>query len=743
MSAAHADERRTLGLVAATGVGVGAIVGGGILALAGVAFATTGPSALLAFVLNGGIALVTVFSFAELASRFPESGGTYTYARKALTVEAAFAVGWVVWFASVVAAVLYSLGFAVFFVPFLEQLFVAVSGEAPAWIGGRFALLLYALGAVAFYSWSLARTATGGGQWATVGKLVVFGLLIAGGFFVLVTDLPSPSELGARFSPFFEQGASGLAQAMGYTFIALQGFDLIAAVGGTVKEPARNIPRAMLLSLGIALLVYVPLLFLIVAVGTGDRSIVEVAAADPEILVANAARSFLGPAGYWLVVVAGVLSMLSALQANLMAASSFAATMAADRTLPIRIEGLRPDGRTPPIAIKLTAGTIAFVLVAVPDVAAAGAVSSLIFLTTFALVHGIAYLVRKRAFQPSPFTSPFFPALPLAGGALCLALALYQAAAVPSAGVLTALWLAVGAVLFVTHLAPRARVVDAMSEGLDPQLLRLRGRSPLILVPVANPKNAGVLVKMAEAIAPKGVSRTQLLSVVRPPPKWEDDRLPTELIDAQGILGGALSAAIAVDLRPEALITLSDDPWSEISRIAQRSRPDAILLGVGALGESLASGPLEKLIAKVSADVVILRAPTDWDPDKATRILVPSRGGRAQSPIRARVLGSLTREAHREVTFLGVLREGVDAAAIRSAERDLGALARDEARGSGSALVIQRDDLLGEVVERSRDCDLMILGLRRSGRGRSVFGGPMLDIAEATSCPLLMISQRG
>ncbi|MXX36101.1 MAG: amino acid permease, partial [Gemmatimonadetes bacterium] len=91
------QTQQHLGLIAATGVGVGAIVGSGILALAGVAFATTGPSAILAFALNGAIAMITVCSFAELAARFPQSGGTYTYARKVLTVEAAFGVGWVVW----------------------------------------------------------------------------------------------------------------------------------------------------------------------------------------------------------------------------------------------------------------------------------------------------------------------------------------------------------------------------------------------------------------------------------------------------------------------------------------------------------------------------------------------------------------------------------------------------------------------------------------------------------------------
>ena len=63
---------------------------------------------MAAFALNGVIALLTALSFAELASKFPESGGTYAFSKKVLPVEAAAAVGWVVWFASIVAAVLYA-----------------------------------------------------------------------------------------------------------------------------------------------------------------------------------------------------------------------------------------------------------------------------------------------------------------------------------------------------------------------------------------------------------------------------------------------------------------------------------------------------------------------------------------------------------------------------------------------------------------------------------------------------------
>ena len=105
-------DNRTIGLFDATGIGIGAIVGGGILALAGVAFATAGPAAIIAFALNGVIALLTALSFAEMASSFPESGGTYTFAKKVLSVRFAFMVGWIAWFASLMAGALYALGFA-------------------------------------------------------------------------------------------------------------------------------------------------------------------------------------------------------------------------------------------------------------------------------------------------------------------------------------------------------------------------------------------------------------------------------------------------------------------------------------------------------------------------------------------------------------------------------------------------------------------------------------------------------
>ena len=742
--AGQPEPARHLGLLGATGVGVGAIVGGGILALAGVAFAATGPSAILAFALNGAIALVTACSFAELASRFPQSGGTYAYARKVLNVEAAFATGWVVWFASVVAAVLYAMGFAVFLVPFLELAVRVVGSEPPAWLGGRFALVVYALGAVAFYAWRLSRSAAGGGQWATAGKVVVFAVLVAAGSWVLLggaAEAPgdvAAQGLASRFRPFFAEGGVGLAQAMGYTFIALQGFDLIAAVGGEVRHPRHNVPRAMFFSLGTALAIYLPLLFLIVAVGSPDRPVAETAAANPEILVAVAARNFMGPAGYWLVVVAGLLSMLSALQANLLASSRFASAMASHRTLPERFGRLASGTGAPVAAVRLTSVVVALLVVAVPGVAAAGAVASLIFLTSFAATHWIAYLARRRTGSGKGFRTPWFPLGPAAGGGACLAIGLFQAVAVPSAGVLAALWLGAGAVLYALYLAPRARSVDASAEGRDPEMVKLRGRRPVVLAPIVNPARAQALVTMAKAMAPPEVSRVRLLSVMGA----DGSRRSDVAARAQAVLGGALAAALEQDLRPEALVTVHDDPWAEIARVARTSRCEMVLLGMGRTDEPTVAGPLQRLVASVDADVVVLRAPGGWNPDRVRRILVPSRGGRAHSPVRARLLGNLGRTGDREVTFLGVVEEGTGAADQERARRELLELAKDEVAGEVRVEVVGASDAAAQVAFKARDAGLVVMGLHGGAGKRGAFGQFVVRVAQATDCPLVVIGRR-
>jgi APA family basic amino acid/polyamine antiporter len=208
--------------------------------------------------------------------------------------------------------------------------------------------------------------------------------------------------------------------------------------------------------------------------------------------------------------------------------------------------------------------------------------------------------------------------------------------------------------------------VDASSEALDPQLIRFRGRSPLTLVPIANPASTETLMTMVHALAPRSVSRVLILSVVSQPDEWPEVGLPPQLVDAQSILGGAPAKALSADLRPE-------------------------------------------------ADVVILAAPSSWDLSKARKILIPSGGGRAQSPIGARLLGSPAQGGGREVTFLRVLPRNTNPETVLRVQENLRKLAQDEPPGVSQGVVVMSDDMVAEVVERSAGSDLVILGLQRIG----------------------------
>lgn len=735
-------SERTVGLWGATGVGLGAIVGGGILVLAGVAFATTGPSSILAFALDGIVAVLTALTFAELATVFPESGGAYVFAKKVLAVRAAFAVGWVLWFAYIVAGVLYAMGFAEYAAAVASDVAVALHGSAPAWLTGRSTVIALALAATAAYALSLIRKASGGGQWETVGKVVLFALLIAAGLWALARA--EPGTVARGMTPFFPAGVGGVLSTMGLAFIALQGFELVANIGGDIKGPTRTIPRAMLLSLAIAMLIYLPLLLLVPTVGVRPGTTIgEMSAASPATLTADAARQFAGPAGYWMVMGAAILSTLSALAASLLAASRVALTMARDRTLPRVLALDHPTRKTPIMAIYASALAMTVILLIVPSIGAAGAAASLIFLVCFALVHWIGLLARRRSRTSPPFRTPWYPAVPVVGGVSCAALALYQAVAVPAAGAIAAVWLGLGVTLYVALFAGRARVVDAFAEAHDPEIAMLRGRSPVVLLPVANPASAAGLVAIANVIAPPVVGRVVVLSVMRrpAPADLENGATPKMLLDTEAVVHATVLTSLASGHAPEMLLTVADEPWSEIARVARSHRCECLLLGLSSLEDPRGVARLDALLNDVDCDVMVLRAPSGWSPQSATRIVAAIGGRGGHDDVRARLLGSLGRGRERELVFVQIVAASTPTAKRRQLERQLHVFAEEETHGHPRAEVLAHDDVVAALTGFVGQSDLLILGLQQH-RGQRLFGELAVRVARGTEAAILMISRR-
>ena len=384
------------------------------------------------------------------------------------------------------------------------------------------------------------------------------------------------------------------------------------------------------------------------------------------------------------------------------------------------------------------------ILLVLPDVGAAGAASSLIFLITFALAHGVAILVRQRSVhRPPPFRVPFFPLVPVVGGLACIGLAVFQGISVPSAGSITVIWLCLGGLLFLSLFARRARVMDASSTGVDPELVTLRGRSPLVLVPIANPQNAEAMITLADALVPAAVGRVLIQTVAVVPENWQPADDPAPIEKSQAVLRELLRSSVKAGIRVEMLTTVASKPMEEITRVALLHRCESVLLGLSEISKDNHGTHLESLLGNIDANVVVLRSRKNWRLPDVRTILVPIAGRGGHEYLRAQLLGSLLRSANCEVTFLRVLPITAKKAEVRRVERELRRLADDEVHHSRRVEVVMSDDALQTVADRASESDLLILGVQRHGRRKKLFGSFTRQIAQRTSCPIVVISSRG
>ena len=464
---------------------------------------------------------------------------------------------------------------------------------------------------------------------------------------------------------------------------------------------------------------------------------------NPEGIVAVAATKFLGSFGYWLVVVAAVLSMYSALQANLFASSRIAMAMAIDRTLPASLARLRGKNKAPIASIVTTSVLVTLILLVLPNVSAAGAAASLIFLITFALTHWLSFLARRRSSEPAPFCAPLFPLVPVAGGLACLALAIFQGVVVPLAGMVTVIWLGIGGVLFLSLFSHRARIMDASSTAFNPELNKLRGRAPLVLVPVSNPQHVRGMMTLADALVPTGVGRVLMQTVAVVPPQWNPDENPKPIQAIQLMVNEMMKTSAKSGIKVETITTTSFEPMQEIARVARLHRCESVVLGLSEISESNNGNHLESLLGTLDANVIVLRARNEWQLSDAKTILVPVAGRGKHDHVRAQLLGSLLRNSNRELTFLRVLPSAATAKDVRVANQELKRLAEDEVRESCNVVVLQNDDPTQSVIDAAADFDLVLVGAQRLGRREKLFGSFTRQLASQTSCPIIIMSRRG
>lgn len=457
MSQGQRAPAANLGLLDATMVGIGAMIGAGIFVLTGLATEIAGAGAILVFALNGGVTTFSALSYAELASAIPRNGGGYAYVRETFSAPVSFVMGWTRWFTYMVAGALYALGFGSNFVEFLH-IYLPGAPDAP---------VVYALAAVAiFVALNAVSTEASGGAETIVTLVKVLILLVFVAFGLQALDL-------GNFDPLFpDAGPITALPAMGLTFIAFQGYDLIATVTEEVENPQKNIPRAIFLSLGVTVLIYV--LVVGVAIGTLGPDLLGAAG---ETAIAEAAEGFM-PAipllgtGAALIAFGAVFSTISALNAVVIGSSRVAFAMGREAQLPTRLGRIHPRFGTPFVAILASAVVMLLAVVVVP-VETVGNLASLFTLLGFIVVNlAVIRLRRQRPDMARPFEIPFYPIPPLLGVGFNLLLGFFIS---PTTWALAIGWLAVGAGVYLgleryrgdRRIEPPAAEPDTVSPFAD------------------------------------------------------------------------------------------------------------------------------------------------------------------------------------------------------------------------------------------------------------------------------------
>ncbi len=722
-------------------IGVGAMIGAGIFVLTGSAVGRAGPAALLAFGLNGILTLFTALSYAELASSIPEAGGGYAYMKKVMPNSIAFISGWMLWFAYVVACALYARGFGSYFVEFLNTYThpIGAAFETVLTHGGTVALFTLLIG-VLFLAVNIVGThATGKTENViTLAKIAILAVFIV---FGLIAVFRNPSAAVVNYRPFLPNGFSGILAAMGLIFIAFEGYDLIATVSEEVQDPRRNIPRAILLSLGITLAIYMTVVFTMIgatpsvggvptwqALGqAGERGIIE------------AAKAFMPRFGVVLILGGGVFATLSALNATVMASSRVAFAMGRDWMLPNRLSRLHAVRKTPVLAITVTGALFLGIAVALP-LETIGSASSLLFLLTFMLVN-IALIVYRRRSEPSTegFRVPLFPLTPVLGTVTTAGLAVFLMANDRAAGIMAVVWIAVGFIVFRVFFRNRVRIADVPRVIETPSLLDLRKTKRYrTLVPISHPGRIEGLIRMASGVAKVSRGDVIALRVLELPDVTSYEEGEEFIDEAQTVLASARRLTLKAGIPFSSVVRVGRTIGPEIVAVAKEQRCDLILLGYKADEEVLENSIIHHVVTKQPCDVAVLRA-FDGQAGPFRKVLLPLGGKEVHDRLKSRIVHALAAAGPVDLTFLTVIQAAAGPATKRHAEETLRNAANIYAMQQAAVVVVADDDVPGAILKAAEDADLVILGMRDEPWLRSFFFGPLAhQVAGRLGCPTLL-----
>ncbi len=367
-------------------IATGAMISSGIFILPGLAFARTGPAVIISYFLAGILALIGIFSIIELSTAMPKAGGDYYFINRSLGPFIGTVSGFLSWFALSLKS-----AFAIFGISEIIFIFTGFPVMISSLIVCIFFILLNMIGIKEAAKFQVSLVS---------GLLVLMVLYIILGF----------SKINmSHFYPFAPQGINPIFATAGFIFISFGGLLKVASVSEEIKNPKKNIPLGMIVSVITVTIIYT--LLLIVTVGILPASKFS-GSLTP---IADAARNIAGTPGFIIISIAALLAFITTANAGIMSASRYPLALSRDNLLPNAISKINKRFKTPVPSILVTGLFIVLALQLPLEMLVK--VASVVILTAYVLTNLAVIILREsklKNYRPS-FKAPLYPWLQIFG----------------------------------------------------------------------------------------------------------------------------------------------------------------------------------------------------------------------------------------------------------------------------------------------------------------------------------------
>ena len=730
------DLAKDLGPLAALTIGVGTMIGAGIFVLPGEAILKAGSLASVAFVLGGVIAMFTALSASELGTAMPRSGGAYYYVNHALGPMFGSIAGWANWLGLAFASAFYMVGFG----RYIARIF-GLSGSVAVGPLSITVVKLVALVGGAFFVFINYVGAKETGRLQNV--IVVLLIAILSVFTVLGTLRAEPSNLPAATDVVTTLETTGLI------FVSYLGFVQITSVAEEIKDPGKNLPRAVIGSVVLVTVIYALVLIVMSAAvpeGFIADLVTDVAPGETQpIAVVEVGNRLQGALMGGALLFGGLLATASSANASILASSRINFAMGRDSIITPALNEIHPRFGTPYRAIGIT-GILILLFILLGDIGLLSGAASGLHLIIYGLLN-IALIamryVNPTEYQPD-FTVPLYPLVPILGTVLSFALLAYvePAARLLSFGIAAAaiVWYVAYArsrtekqgilgehILSRTDEMPDAAVSAATSVQPD-------GGDYRVMVPIANPRSESDLIELASAIAKQRNGTVVATHIITVPDQMalEGAAERADKIDetSADLMEAAKVDAEKFDVPIETHTILSHRGFEEIFDAAKTHDADMVVMGWGPDSHGSpgrAESAFDEMAGNIPCDFLVLKD-RGFDPSE---VLVPTAGG-PDSDLSATVAGYLKNQYDSEVTLLHVADD-------EESGRTFMEEWADEHDLSDAAIRIETGDVEESIERAAKDSTRVIIGATERGLlSRLVRGSLVLDVVDDVDCSVLL-----